>query len=135
MCTPQQLRAEKRCDQSDRAGIGNQRKTSECSSKNLACRSPDTRLSLKKWQSFIDEVEAHVRRAVGLFLRESFSSKFDGFASHHLLGDVRASGDPLDDMPVAIAGGEIHLAIRAPRISAQDCLNGAYRFDEVPPVG
>ena len=47
---------------------------------------------------------------------------------------IAAPRDPLDHLPVAVAGSEIHLGVRACRVLAQDLVHVAHRLDEAAPV-
>ena len=76
-----------------------------------------------------------MRGSIALVFLCSLCSQFDSFAGHTLLGKIDTLGDPLDDMPVAIARRKVHLGICVCGISAQDHLHSARRLDEVPPVG
>ena len=55
-------------------------------------------------------------------------ARHDGFVQTASLRDL------LDTVAVAVAGGEIHPAVRSPRVLAQYLVDGAHRLDECAPV-
>jgi hypothetical protein len=89
--------------------------------------------------SLVDEIEPHVRGAIVVAAATRgtggpFARELDRPARHLAFGELARLRDPLHDVPVLVAGGEVHPAVEAARILAQLLLHDAHRLDEVAPV-
>ncbi len=87
----------------------------------------------------VDQVEADVGGAIVVAVAaglagDAFVRQLDRLARHLAFGQVAPFGDLLDDVPVAIAGREVHPAVEPARILPQLLLDDAHRFDELAPV-
>ena len=77
----------------------------------------------------VDQVVADVGAALAAGACEGHRGRGDG-----LLAERAAPGDRLDDVAVAIAGGEVHRGIYTGGIAAERALHDAHALDELPPV-
>ena len=60
--------------------------------------------------------------------------QLDGLARNVAFGERAALRDLLDDVPIAVAGREVHPAVEPARIFPQLLLDGAHRLDKLAPV-
>ena len=106
----------------DPADAGNQRASH-------ACRRFEFR------QSFVDQEEAHVSRA----MRDTFENRvllgeLDSHSRHFVFGQRASFGNGFDDVAILVARLEIHAAINGSRIAEQRLFHDAQRFDELLPI-
>ncbi len=67
-------------------------------------------------------------------LPRALFGELDRQARHVALGRGGPLGNSLDGLPVAIARGEIHLAVDTGGLRPEDALHSAKFLDEFPPV-
>ncbi len=83
----------------------------------------------------VDEVVADVRVRLRLGVRGvGLRGQLDRRARHLGLARVRALGDALDDVAVAVARLEVHQPVDARGVFAEDGIDEADRLEEVAPV-
>ncbi|MBK9031671.1 MAG: hypothetical protein IPL61_10130 [Myxococcales bacterium] len=116
--------------QDDRAAVGGVAGALEPASEPQAHRAAHPGDALELAPAAIDQEPADVRGAAGAGggERQRRARDLD-------LGQGAAPGDVLDDVAVAVAGGEVHRRVGPGRIAAQRALDDAHRLDEDPPVG
>jgi hypothetical protein len=90
--------------------------------------------------AFVDEIEADVGLALvvaidGTAARGGVTGHPEREPRHVAFRHGARARDRLDDVPVAVAGGEVHAAVEAARVVAQRRFDDAHRLDEVAPVG
>src|SRR5215831_13566675 len=68
------------------------------------------------------------------FVRRAFLRKIDRVLRHVRFSESALSSQRLDDVPVAIATGEIHVGVHIRRIAPKNLLNRAERLDEFLPI-
>ena len=69
------------------------------------------------------------------FAGVGFAREFDGLAGYLAFGQRTGLCQPFDGVPVAVAGGEVHLAVDSGRVLPQRLLDQTHSFDEFPPIG
>ena len=131
----QQYPGKKDRQQRDRAQIDVQGKPVRHPPKGLENGQVRSRLPFQPRQSLIDKVEPDVRRAVTRPAPgRALAGQQDRLARHDDFVQPASLRDLLDTVAVAVAGGEIHPAVRSPRVLAQNLVDGAHRLDEGAPV-
>src|SRR2546430_2343381 len=83
--------------------------------------------ALQLRQSATDQVIPDVPRAGIVAIRAPFRAELHRLARDFDFGQTRGLRDALDDVPVSIAGAEVHPRIDVRRILAQLLVDDAYR--------
>jgi hypothetical protein len=126
---------EKRRQQKDRAQEEEQREPAGHAPESLEDRQAHLRFPLQLRQSPVDQVEPDMRRAIVRTVPgRSLTGQLDRLASHCVFVPTAPLRDLLDNVAVAVTGGEIHPAVGPPRVLAQHLVDGAHRLDECAPV-
>ena len=91
--------------------------------------------ALQRLAPAIDQVVADMRTAVGVarLLRSRLRKPYGG-PCHLQLSAGTAPRHIFDDMPIAVAGGEILVGVLPCRIVAQRLFDDTERLDELPPI-
>jgi hypothetical protein len=121
--------------QRDRAQVDEQREPAGHSPESLEGRQAHLRFPLQLRQSLVDQVEPDMCRSI---VRSVPGRDLPGqqvrLARHIDFVPTAPLRDLLDNVAVAVAGGEIHTAVGSRRVLAQYLVDGAHHLDERAPV-
>src|SRR5260370_40426637 len=93
------------------------------------------RAALELRQSLIDEIEAYMSRSIaGALGGRGCLRQLDRFTRHLAFREGARLGDPLHDVAIAVARGEIHFAVGSAGILAEGLLDHAHGLDKLAPV-
>src|SRR5487761_2281111 len=82
-------------------------------------------------QSFVDQIISDMSVPAGALL---LTGEMDCQARDFLFGQGTRFGQSLRRMPVTVPRGEIHPAVYAARVGAEDLFDDAVFLDKIPPV-
>ncbi len=121
--------------QHDRTEVDRQGMTAhEPAQASSECRA-GTNAPLQLGESFIHQIMTDVPFAHVSVVDDALVRQPDRQRGDLLLGSCAALGQALDDMPIMVARGEIHVAVDVGRIAAQGMVHNAVALDEFAPVG